>query len=350
MNKLTADLVINETDLPIIDVRSPSEFLQGHIPGAHSVPLFDDNERAEIGKLYKRVGQQQAIDRGIKIGTKHIPRLIEQITQVSSGSRFALHCWRGGMRSQSVADLCQKHSLEPTLIEGGYKAYRNCVHRGLEKPRRVIILAGQTGGGKTQLLHHLKEAGQQVIDLEGLAGHRGSVFGGLGFDPQPTVEQFENNLFTQWQTLDTTNPVWIEGESQSIGDVNIPSSFWQHMINAPAIFIEVPRSARLDFLLEEYGGLPSEALSGAITRLKKRLGGDRLSKALAALENNDLRTFASLALEYYDKWYLKSLEKRPKETLTRLPLSSSGHPSFVPTLIDEADALLDSSASSPTTR
>jgi tRNA 2-selenouridine synthase len=345
MNTLTADLVIGENDLPIIDVRSPSEYQRGHIPGAYSVPLFDDAERAEIGTLYKRVGQQQAIKRGIEIGTKHIPRLIGDIAEVASQTRFVLHCWRGGMRSQKVAELCAQHSLQPTLIEGGYKAYRQLVHLGLEKPRRVIILAGQTGAGKTQLLHHLRKAGQQVVDLEGLAGHRGSVFGGLGFDPQPTVEQFENNLFTQWRTLDPQQPIWIEGESQSIGNVNIPSSFWQHMIGAPAIFIEVPREERLDFLLGEYGSLPQQALSGAIMRLKKRLGGARLNEALAALEKGDLRTFASLALEYYDKWYLKSLEKRPKETLTLLPLSGSGHPSFVPILIEAADELLARSAS-----
>lgn len=326
--------------LAIVDVRSPSEFSRGHIPGAVNVPVFDDGERAEIGTLYKQVGRPRAEQRGIDIATGKAAQIVADIQQAAKACPVVLHCWRGGMRSRGVAWLCGDCGLQPTLLEGGYKAFRQSARRSFLEPRKVIVLAGQTGTGKTRLLEGLRQAGQQVIDLEGLAKHRGSVFGGIPGEPQPTVEQFENNLFLQWRRLNPDLPIWIEGESQAIGSVNIPAEFWHHMVDAPAIFLEVNRERRIEFLLREYAELPSDRLASAVGRLKKRLGGAKLQSALKALEQEDRREFASIAIDYYDKWYLKSLEKRPRETLVRMTIDDAGDLSAIPKLVACANELL----------
>lgn len=338
MSTLPVDRLLGEANPPpVIDVRSPGEFQQGHIPGAASVPLFEDEERAEIGTLYKKVGRQEAIDRGVELATAKADQLIEQVSKIANDSDFIMHCWRGGMRSAGFAELCTSRGLKPTVLDGGYKAYRQAAHQSFSQPQRVILLAGQTGAGKTRLLHYLRESGEQIIDLEGLADHRGSVFGGIGRAPQPTVEQFENELFLKWSSLDASKPVWIEGESRSIGKVFIPQAVWEQMLSSPAIYVEVDSEERIDFLLEEYGDLPGDKLAEAIERLKKRLGGLRLTAALEALQRNDRRAFTKLALEYYDKSYSNALEKRLDDSVTVFPMDKSGDPSVVNRLIALAD-------------
>ena len=334
---LEVEQILDSPDLPLIDVRSPSEFVRGHIPGATSVPLFADAERAEVGTLYKQVGRERAIARGLEIATAKANQLVQQVREVAQQSEFVVHCWRGGMRSRGVAWLCADCGMRPAVLEGGYKSFRRAAHQSFQIPQQIMLLAGQTGAGKTRLLHHLKAAGQQVIDLEALACHRGSVFGGIARQLQPTVEQFENDLLMDWRRLDPAKPVWIEGESQAIGNVNIPRPVWQQMSSATMIFVEVDRDQRLDFLIQDYGDLPASDLAAAIQRLKKRLGGARLKEALDAIDRNDRRTFASIALDYYDKTYLKALNKRSPDTVIRLPLADAGDPAAVNTLIAMAD-------------
>jgi tRNA 2-selenouridine synthase len=334
---VAVDRILDRADLPLIDVRSPSEFARGHIPGATSVPLFVDEERAEIGTLYKQVGREPAVARGLEIATAKANQLVRRIQEVAQQAEFLIHCWRGGMRSRGVAWLCADCGMRPAVLEGGYKSFRRAAHQSFQQPQQVILLAGQTGAGKTRLLHRLREAGQQVIDLEALACHRGSVFGGIDQHPQPTVEQFENQLFMDWRQLDPAKPVWIEGESQAIGKVNIPRPVWQQMSQALMIFVEVDREQRLDFLLQDYGELPASDLSAAMQRLKKRLGGARLKAALDAIDQNDRRTFASIALDYYDKTYLKALKKRSPETVIKLPLAAAGDRAAIETFITIAD-------------
>ncbi len=180
---------------------------------------------------------------------------------IVSGPDLVVHCWRGGMRSQGFAGLLQQHGFRPRLLQGGYKAYRQAAHRCFAQPRRIIILSGHSGAGKTRLLDAMQVTGEQVIDLERLACHRGSVFGGIDQPPQPTVEQFENDLFLQWRDLDPHKPVWIEGESQLIGRVFIPQAVWEQMSTAAAIFVDVEREQRVQFLVEEYGDLPADELA-----------------------------------------------------------------------------------------
>lgn len=319
---IDADMLIGSHRLPTIDVRSPGEFRQGHIPGANNVPLLDDAERAEIGTIYQHVGSQAAISRGRELVGGKADQLVDTVKAIGSGPDLVVHCWRGGMRSEAFAGLLRQHGFKPKLLQGGYKAYRQAAHRCFAQTRRVVILSGQSGAGKTRLLQALRAEGQQVIDLEHLACHRGSAFGGINQPPQPTVEQFENNLFVQWCDLDPSKPVWIECESQSIGKVFIPQSVWDQMSIAPAIFIEVQREQRVQFLVEEYGELPADELALAMGKISKRLGGARLRAALEALHRNDVHTFAEIALQYYDKAYANSLQKSPRELVVNLTLTS----------------------------
>jgi tRNA 2-selenouridine synthase len=318
--------------LPTIDVRSPGEFGRGHIPGAINVPLLDDSERAEVGTLYKNVGRQQATTRGLQLVAAKSNQLIEAIKTVVTRPDLVVHCLRGGMRSQGFAWLLQQCGFQPRILAGGYKAFRQAAHRCFAQPRRIILVGGHSGTGKTRLLKVLQDEGEQVIDLEQLAHHRGSVFGGIGQPPQPTVEQFENDLFLQWRQLDPLRPVWIEGESRSIGKVILPQDLWNQLSAAPAIWVQLAREQRVEFLVSEYGGLPADELAEAIRRISKRLGGANLTAALEALQRQDLETFAGIALKYYDKAYSRSMEQRSPDRVRNVPLSSPGQPVCVKTL------------------
>ena len=338
LTTINADRLFGHAVRPIVDVRSPGEFAAGHIPGAVSVPLFDDEQRAEIGTLYRNAGQEPAIVLGTKIGNAKTDYLLERIGAETDGGEFALHCWRGGMRSQGVAELCKDNGLRPVVIDGGYKAFRRHAHASFERPHKILLLAGQTGAGKTAILSRLREEGQQVIDLEALANHRGSAFGGLGQGKQPTVEQFENDLFMKWRLIDPSRPVWIEGESQSIGSVRIPRPFFTQMIAGTAVVVEVDRDERVRFLLRDYGDLPRQDLADAMSRLRKRLGGERLQRALDALERDDLDCFTKIALEYYDKYYLKSFATRTSTELVKVPMACSADERVIPKLIAIAES------------
>ena len=333
MSMVDAEDLFANRGLPVIDVRSPGEFQRGHIPGAFSVPLFDDAERAEVGLIYKRSGRKNAMERGFELAVSKIDLLFREIEKIVSNSRFVVHCWRGGMRSRGVAWLCADCGLDPVLLRGGYQAFRRYAHDCFQQRREVILLAGPTGAGKTRLLQSLRDVGEQVIDLEALACHHGSVFGAIPGKRQPTVEQFENDLFLLWHALDPGKPVWIEGESQVIGEVVLPQAFWEQMSQARMIYVDAQREARIGFLIDQYGDMPPSELASATQRLKKRLGGTRLKSALEAIERSDWWTLCGILLEYYDKSYDKALQKRPHGRLQRLVLSSPGESAAVEKLI-----------------
>jgi tRNA 2-selenouridine synthase len=309
---------------PTIDVRSPGEFAAGHIPGAVNLPLFSDEERAQVGIAYKTRGRKHAIGVGLRLVGMKADELLGALDQFSEGEEVFVHCWRGGMRSEAFNWLACGSGLSAVRISGGYKAFRRAAHESFAVPMKIVILSGYTGVGKTALLQDLRAEGEQVIDLESLACHRGSAFGGIGQPIQPTVEQFENELFEVWRQLESDRPVWLEDESQSIGRVNLPLPLWNQMRLAPGIFAEADRASRIELLVREYGDLPTHALGDAIGRVKKRLGGLRYQQAIAALEGNQIAEFADIALRYYDDAYTTASKKRPRGNLVTFALKKAG--------------------------
>jgi tRNA 2-selenouridine synthase len=301
----------NLVHIPLIDVRSPGEFAKGHVPNATNLELFTDEERAVVGTAYK----QESKERAIEIGFEYVkPKLNDFITKsiaIASNKEVAIHCWRGGMRSNAFADHLIENGFEKVyVIEKGYKAFRNYVLQSFEHPINLKVLGGYTGTGKTEILHSLKNKGQQVIDLERLANHRGSAFGGIDLPPQPTTEQFENNLFSVVQSLNRSLPVWVEDESRLIGQVAIPTAFYTKMIEMPVYFLDVPLEERTQHLVSTYASLSHDKLVAAISRITKRLGYDNAKFAQEELEKRNYHKVVEITLLYYDKYYLKGLQKR----------------------------------------
>ncbi len=303
----------------VLDVRSPAEYAQGHIPGAFNLPLFTDEERARVGTLYKQQGPEPAFLLGLRLVGPKLEDFVRTARKVAPHRRVAVHCWRGGQRSQSMAWLFRQAAFEVTTLEGGYKRYRQHVLEGFERRRlQLIVIGGKTGAGKTKVLHALQHMGEQVLDLEALAHHKGSSFGSIGETPQPTTEQFENDLFDAIERLDPQQRIWVENESRSIGRIYLPMGFWSQKQTAPLLNIEIPHEQRIQNLINDYASAPLDELRAAFIRLEKRLGGLRLKTALEALQRQDFATAAEMALAYYDKTYRYELENSRASVITTL--------------------------------
>ena len=290
--------------VPLLDVRSPGEYAHAHIPGAVSLPLFTDDERAKIGTAYKQRSQQDAIKIGLDAFGPNMRSMVEAVEKLGS-KKVGVHCWRGGMRSGAVAWLLDLYGFEVTLLDGGYKAYRRWAI-GHWADANLRLLCGNTGSGKTDVLCALRDAGAPVINLEALACHKGSAFGGLGQSAQPTQEMFENTLAHAIATARARHgnrPVWIEDESRRIGDLNLPNDFFLRFAQCPTVFINRPFEERLDRLTAEYGRHSTEGLLNAMVRIKKRLGPLETKTAIAHLIEGDVRESFRILLRYYDKHY-----------------------------------------------
>jgi tRNA 2-selenouridine synthase len=324
----------NLNHIPIIDVRSPGEFAKGHIPNAHNIDLFTNEERAIVGTAYKKESKERAIELGYEFV---IPKLNDFITQsvgVAPEKEVVVHCWRGGMRSNAFADhLIENGFNKVYVIEKGYKAFRNYVLHYFEQPFNLKILGGYTGTGKTEILHFLENKGRQVIDLEGLANHRGSAFGGIDLQPQPTTEQFENKLFSKLRSLNPILPIWIEDESRIIGTVIIPNLFYIKMKEMPVYFLNVPIEKRIEHLVDTYASLSQDKLADAIGRIGKKLGYDKAKFALESLEDKNYHKVVEIILFYYDKYYLKGLQKRQESSIQELEITSANHVEIADILI-----------------
>ena len=298
---------------PVIDVRAPSEFAQGHIPGAENIPLFSDEERRVVGTAYKQVNRESAMYKGLDFAGKKLVALAKQGEKTAgNGKTLLVHCWRGGMRSKSMVWLFETMGISCYLLEGGYKSYRSFILGKFEEPLKIIVLGGRTGSGKTDILHHLEKMGEQVVDLEGLANHKGSAFGALGEAPQPTTEQFENLLHHDLSGLDPKKLTWIEDESRNVGRCVIPGGFYQQMKKSRIVFLDISRELRAGHLVKHYAGFKAEELKACIHKISRRLGGDRTREALEAVDSSDFRLTAMITLQYYDKSYMFSLEKNHK--------------------------------------
>lgn len=307
----------------ILDVRSPSEFLHAHLPDAVSLPLFSDQERATVGTTYKKEGRQAAIELGIKIAGPKAADILAKarslVQAYGSGKPAArVHCWRGGMRSAAVASLLGAVGIRCITLRGGYKSYRRFCLEQLDCQKPIIILGGLTGSGKTAMLAALKRRGQQVLDLEQLACHRGSAYGALRGICQPSSEQFENDIAWGWSHFDATKPVWIEGESRLIGRCKIPEGLERQMCQAPIILVERPIQERLEIIFRDYSAMDKEYLIEATSRLSKRLGSEAAKNIIDLLEsgsffqdkNKAMELIADTILRYYDKTYLHAIQAR----------------------------------------
>jgi len=300
---------------PIADVRSPSEFNSGHIPGAVNIPLFDDKERAAVGTKFKKEGRLPAILEGLKYTGPAMSTKLENALKIAKNGKLLVHCWRGGMRSEALAWLFSLGDIKTEVLDGGYKSYRHYILESLSVKRKMIVLGGMTGSSKTHILKYLKTTGQQVVDLEGLANHKGSAFGALGQPAQPSTEQFANILFNDWKQLSSDLPVWVEDESRNIGSVFMPDSFYLNMQDTPAVILMMNIKTRLLRLMEEYSTYSPESLKTSVLKISKRLGGDKTKDAIDAIEKGDFAKAIELVLYYYDKAYLFGLKKKKSKNI-----------------------------------
>lgn len=315
----------------LIDVRSPSEYHHAHIPGALSLPLFSDEERKIVGTAYK----QESREKAIKIGLDFFgPKMRTMVEVVESKLQFAaannqqtttnqqpevfVYCWRGGMRSGAVSWLLNLYGFKVYTLAGGYKSFRNYILKTFEQPFNFKILGGYTGSGKTEMLQEISSNGDVVIDLEKIAQHKGSAFGSLNLPPQPTQEMFENILGmallaaigkTTSNNSQATS-IWLEDESQRIGNLNIPMELWKTMRKSPLYFFEIPFEERLNYIVQEYGKGDTQKLKDATVRISKRLGGLETKNTLQFLDEGNTKEAFRILLHYYDKLYLKGLHNR----------------------------------------
>ena len=318
---LIEDVLKKKERTAVVDVRSPSEYAKGHIPGAFNIPLFNDSERAVVGKEYHRHGPARAILSGLKIARPKMKKLVSEATKISSNSSLLVHCWRGGMRSENMALLFRISGIHCDILMGGYKSYRHYLREVLSGSLKMIIIGGYTGSGKTEILRNLFLQGQQIIDLEGIAHHKGSAFGALGQERQPSNEQFENNLFEHYRLLNLNEPVWFEDESRAIGSVFIPDEIFTQMRISPVVKVDLDLQLRVKRLEKEYANFPSDVLKKSIEKISKRLGDENRRIALAAIDQSDFAKAIELSLAYYDKSYGFGLSRRDDQSIHSLQLT-----------------------------
>ena len=323
---------------PVIDVRSPGEYLHAHIPGANNLPLFTDEERSIVGTTYKQKSREAAIKIGLDFFGPKMKMMVEEVEgiignwQSATGNKnqtisnysklpvancILLYCWRGGMRSAAIAWLMDLYGYKVYTLAGGYKKFRNYVIDLFSFPFKFKILGGYTGSGKTELLNELQKRGEPVIDLEKIAKHKGSAFGSIGMPQQPTQEMFENFLSVELRRFSEIPPpeadggaAWLEDESQRIGQVNIPNRIWATMRKSPVYFLDIPFEKRLEHLVKEYGTLDTTEMITAIERIREKLGGLNAKNAVQFLKDRKTEESFNILLQYYDKYYLKALHNR----------------------------------------
>ena len=295
----------------IIDVRSPSEWVDDHVPGAISLPVLDDAERARVGTIYKQVSPFTARKLGAALVARNAALHLEgALADMPGGWKPLVYCWRGGQRSGSFATILFQIGWRVDTLAGGYKAYRALVVQAMYDtpfPARVILIDGNTGSGKTALLPRLAAQGMQVIDLEGLARHRGSLFGGMA-GGQPSQRAFEGALAMAVAALDPARPVVVEAESAKIGDVRVPPALWKAMQGAPRIEIAAPAAARVAHLLVAYPDMVGDVdrVDAILDSLKALHPAEVIAAWRAAAATGDFATMATgLMMRHYDPRYAR---------------------------------------------
>lgn len=321
----------------VVDVRTPAEFRQGHWPGAVNVPLFSDEQRHEVGLTYKQQGRLQAIELGLKLCGPSLSRLYVSLKEAAGGPSkpLRLYCWRGGMRSNSMAWLAGLVDHPTSVLEGGYKRYRRWVLECFERTWPLRVLGGRTGTGKTDLLLELERQGVGIVDLEGLAHHRGSSFGHLGLPEQPSSEHYENKLAEQLDALHIrgADEIWLEAESIQVGRCRIPKGLFSQMQAAPVLEIRRSDRERVDRLVDVYSCHGQSHLRAATERISRRLGPQRTRQALEAIDAENWALACKAMLDYYDSCYDRELQRASARATVDLECVST---------LDSARLLLES--------
>jgi tRNA 2-selenouridine synthase len=309
---LTLDQFLDQRkQLPVIDVRSEGEYGEGHIRGALNIPILNNEERKAVGTDYKQKGQNAAIKTGFQLVGPRLKGIVEEAEKVANGGNILVHCWRGGMRSSNFCQFVGMAGIKALSLDGGYKVYRQRALELFAEPFQIVILGGLTGSGKSEVLRGLRDAGEQIIDLEALANHKGSVFGGLMQPSQPTTEQFQNELFEELLLLDKTKRIWVEDESIAVGKIFLPDAFWKKMTSSPVVEMSVPQDVRIQRLVNEYGPADPDAFLAAMSKVERKMGGQHFKAAKEMLMAGDMRgTIEMLLNHYYDRAYGAGLKNK----------------------------------------
>ncbi len=328
----------------IIDVRAPSEYADDHLPGAISLPVLDDEERARVGTIYKQISPFDARKLGAALVSRNAARHLETVLADRDGSwRPLVYCWRGGQRSGSFATILRQIGWRVETIEGGYKAWRNLVLDAVTNgpfPAPLTVLDGNTGSAKTDLLNLLPERGVQVIDLEGLANHRGSLFGNMG--PQPGQRAFECRLALAIAALDPARPVVVEAESAKVGECRVPPRLWSAMKTAPRIVVKASRDERAAYLTRAYADMTADPgrLTATLDAMRAMHPRDRIEAWAAMADAGEFTALADSLMEHhYDPRYEKHRARVDVKT-TDLPAESLAT-GALPALADRLAAMLN---------
>lgn len=305
----------------IVDARTPLEFADDHLPGAINVPILTNAERVEIGTLYKQQGPQIARIRGLELTCHRFPAIVATIAEAAAGRPVLVYCWRGGLRSESIAMLLEMTGYPVVKLAGGYKAFRTLVSSFFESvklPVQLVVLHGMTGSGKTEFLHHLPRERYTVIDLEGVARHRGSAFGSLGLGEQPPQKRFETLLWNAFRKAPVDRPIVVEGESKRIGRVTLPGNLYEVMAESTKVWCDVSVETRVKRLSAEYAREEyRQPMAEALERIKKKLGGPQYTELQHKLAAWDIPGVArDLIEQYYDKLYYRVRKWEPEGTIS----------------------------------
>lgn len=335
-------------DSIVLDARSENEFEKGHIPGAINLPLLNNEHRHLVGTEYKRNGRENAVLLGFELAGPTFGNLIRKTADFlkekkSFKKKVLIYCWRGGMRSSILCWILELAGYHVIRLEGGYKAYRKYINSLFEIPFKILIIGGKTGSGKTRIIEALNFEGFQTINLEELASHRGSAYGSLGFNGQPTTEQFENLLGMELHHLNIEKLLFIENESRMIGKVKIPDPFYLSMRNAEVLETNIGRELRVINILADYGNFSKTELIECTKKVEKRLGNLRMNEAIACIQEDKLNLWVEILLVYYDKMYDYSKTTRSPETIIDLgsPEESGSNEASIQTNIKQIKKILN---------
>lgn len=295
-----------------IDVRSPKEFSKGHIPGSYNIPLFSDTEREKVGTTYVKVGRNEAVTEGLSYVGGKLHTFEQQLLSIMERehkSKVMVYCARGGMRSASVGWLFRLYNHDVAIFPKGFSGFKKLLPKYVDQIEKLVVLEGPTGAGKTDLLLEMRRQGAQVIDLEGIAHHKGSAFGYYVDREQPTNEMIYNEIVVQLSRMNLSKPVFLESESKKIGSREVPDVLFAKMQQAYLMTIQSSLNDRIERIVEGYSDLPKEMLIEAFGKIEKRLGSKEAQDAIDLVREGDYSEATRIALKYYDKAYAKSSEK-----------------------------------------